>query len=124
MLPRFLVSPDHLTDKTFTLTGSEARHAALVLRKKPGELIELFDGKDQALQGRIDAVSNQEVRGVIVARQAAMAKRMALTLCQGLLKGPKWEWLIEKACEIGVERLVPVISRRTVVQPASGHREA
>ena len=119
MASRFFVPPEQVHHQKFTLLGSEARHAVLVLRKKVGDVIDLFDGKDLSYQGRIESVSPERVEGVIVAKQpAARASKIELILCQALIKGPKWDWLVEKACEIGVSKLVPLITKRTVVKPA------
>jgi 16S rRNA (uracil1498-N3)-methyltransferase len=118
-MPRFLVHPEDIRGQTFTLTGSEARHAALVLRKNPGDTIELFDGKDLSYTGRIQTVSPERIEGMILERQKGVRTSACdLTLYQALIKGPKWDWLVEKACEIGVTRLVPLMTARTIVKPS------
>jgi 16S rRNA (uracil1498-N3)-methyltransferase len=53
---------------------------------------------------------------------AGAAIPIHLTLYQALIKGPKWDWLLEKACEIGVSKVVPVVTRRTVVKVANGEK--
>lgn len=115
-MPRFLISPDHIQGDRFLLTGSEAHHALRVLRKKVGDTLELFDGRDLSFTGKITAVTDSELHGVLVATGAGAKVSVELVLCQGLLKGPKWDWLIEKAAELGVSRLQPLLSKRTVVQ--------
>jgi 16S rRNA (uracil1498-N3)-methyltransferase len=117
---RFYVPPEQINDKRFILLGSEARHAAVVLRKKPGDSIDLFDGEDLSYQGRIDSVTPERVEGLILNERRAATPLVQLVLCQGLLKGPKWDWLVEKSCEIGVTTLVPLLTARTVVKPAKG----
>jgi len=118
-MPRFFVPPEQLYNQKFTLLGSEARHAALVLRKKVGDVIDLFDGKDFSYQGRIESVSADRVAGVILKEiSQPPTLRAELVLCQALIKGPKWDWLVEKACEVGVTRLVPLVTARTVVKPS------
>ncbi len=118
-MPRFFVLPEHIKGKQFTLLGSEAHHATIVLRKKPGDVIDLFDGKDLSYQGRITFVSNERIEGEIVAeKQRPSTASVDLILFQALLKGPKWDWLVEKACEIGVTTLVPITTTRTIVKPS------
>ena len=118
-MPRFLVHPEDVRGQSFALTGSEARHAALVLRKKTGDTIDLFDGKDLSFTGRIQNVSPERVEGVILEKlKDAKASTCDLTLYQALIKGPKWDWLVEKASEIGVTRLVPLLTARTIVKPS------
>ena len=97
-MPRFLVHPEDLRGQTFALTGSEARHAALVLRKKIGDTLDLFDGKDLSYKGRIESISSERVEGVILEIQAkARSSACELILYQALIKGPRWDWLVEKA---------------------------
>ena len=120
MTSRFFVPPEQIAHNRFTLLGSEARHAAVVLRKKPGDLIDLFDGKDLSYQGRIDAVSPERVEGLLLKETKGTSPAVELILCQALIKGPKWDWLLEKACEIGVSKMVPLVTARTVVKPSKG----
>ena len=123
-MPRFYLPPSDLRGKTFTLSGSEAHHAIHVLRKKAGDLIDLFDGKDAAYTGRIESVSDQEIRGSILEEFPAAASPVELTLYQALTRGSKWEWMLEKVCEVGVTRVIPVITQRTLIKlDASGAAE-
>jgi 16S rRNA (uracil1498-N3)-methyltransferase len=115
-MPRFFIPPAAIRGKTFTLSGSEAHHALRVLRKKVGDEIDLFDGKDASYVGRIESVLGDELRGQIVGGVAARPLPVQLTLYQGLARVPKWEWLLEKAAEVGVWRIVPVRTQRAVVK--------
>ena len=123
-MPRFYLPPSSLHGKSFTLSGSEAHHALHVLRKKVGDEIDLFDGKDAAFKGRIDSVDAQEIRGTILEDVSPSALPIQVTLYQALARGPKWEWLLEKACEVGVARVVPVVTQRTLIKlDEAGARE-
>src|SRR5438876_10583696 len=102
-MSRFFVPPEQIKNQRFVILGSEARHASVVLRKKAGDTIDIFDGKDLSYHGRIESVSPERVEGVILNEgRAASVSGIELVLCQGLIKGPKWDWLVEKACEISV----------------------
>jgi len=116
-MPRFFISPDQITNQRFHLAGSEAHHALHVLRKKVGDTIDLFDGKDRSYRGRIDSIQGDEIFGKLV-ETAPKTKSMPfeLRLCPALIKAAKWDWLIEKACEIGVTRLTPLAAARSVVK--------
>src|ERR1035437_4759917 len=108
MTSRFFIPPEQIHNDTFTLTGSEARHAAVVLRKNVGDVIDLFDGKNLSYQGRIETVTPDRIEGVLLSHQeAAHSTGPEVILYQSLIKGPKWDWLVEKACEVGATRLVP-----------------
>jgi len=86
---RFYVPPEQIKDKRFTLLGSEARHAAVVLRKKPGDPIDLFDVKISPIKA-VSIRSLRGVEGLILNERKAASPVIQLVLCQGLLKGPKW----------------------------------
>jgi 16S rRNA (uracil1498-N3)-methyltransferase len=115
-LARFYVPPTAVDGKSFTLSGSEAHHALHVLRKKIGDMIELFDGKDACYAGRIDSIADDQIHGTLMGEAPKRAVPIDVVLYQGLSRSARWEWLLEKACEIGVSRVVPIASRRSVVK--------
>ena len=111
-MPRFYIPPDSIHAQKFFLSGSEAHHALRVLRKKVGDVIYIFDGKDRSYRGRIDSIQGDQVSGTIVEDLPPSSLPVEIVLYQALTRGAKWDWLLEKACEIGVARVVPVLSRR------------
>jgi len=115
-MSRFFIPPTAIRGKSFVLSGSEAHHALNVLRKKVGDAIDLFDGEDLSFRGRIESVVSQEIRGTIVEALPPTSLPVQLTLFQALTRGPKWEWLLEKACEVGVAKVVPVFTQRTLIK--------
>lgn len=116
-MPRFFISPDQISHQRFHLTGSEAHHALHVLRKKVGDTLDLFDGKDRSYRGHIVSIQSDEIFGKLE-ETAPKTEPMPfeLRLCPALIKTAKWDWLIEKACEIGVTRLTPLAAARSVVK--------
>jgi len=123
-LPRFFIPPDQIRGNRFVLNGPEAHHALNVLRKKIGDTIDLFDGKDLSYQGLIELISPDRIEGSLTVTLGGCRMSIHTTLYQALIKGPKWDWLLEKACEIGVGRIVPVVTARSVVKvSASGAGE-
>ena len=117
---RLLVETSLLESDARVLPKDAARHMK-VLRPREGEEFELFDGKGA---WRVYSFSN----GALVAsgglRRESAGMRRALTLFACVTKGSRWDWTIEKATELGVSRIVPVISDRTIVRIAPGEREA
>lgn len=109
--------PAGLTNETLELPESEAHHARAVLRLTPGDDVVVFDGAGAAAAAKIKAVSKSGVvveRGEIE-RQAPGA--IQLTLLTALPKGDRFDWLVEKATELGVNTLQPVLTARSVVNP-------
>lgn len=100
------------------LRGDEARHLSLVLRAKGGELVTLFDGSGAEFAARVTQVKKNEVELEIVERRELSRElSFELTLAVALPKGERQKWLVEKLTELGVTRLVPLITERGVAQP-------
>ncbi len=118
-MPRFFVPPEQIHGERFTLTGSEAHHALHVLRVQSGDRIEIFDGRDSSFVGLVDRVAEDRLEGTLKAsaeRRIQTISPIRITLVQSLIKGPKWDWLVEKASEIGVTALWPLAAARSVVK--------
>lgn len=94
------------------LTGPEARHLTQVLRLRPGDEVEFFDGAGRIARARLEAVEAGRVTarlaGFLRERTAAAPR---LVLAQALLKGKKMDFLAQKANELGVEALLPLVTR-------------
>ena len=121
---RLLVETDLLNDESPTLPPDAARHLK-VLRPKDGEEIELFDGKGK---WRVYSFGNgkDSASPLLAASQTSQTPQTSqtLTLFACVTKGSRWDWTIEKATELGVTRIVPVISDRTIVRIPKGERAA
>ncbi|MCL5022848.1 MAG: 16S rRNA (uracil(1498)-N(3))-methyltransferase [Nitrospirae bacterium] len=99
------------------ITGEKARYLATVLRTRPGDDLEILDGKGHAYAAKVASLSKKE----IVAEVKGMAAHdtespLSLALLQGLLKGEKMEIVIQKATELGVGEIVPAITERSQVR--------
>ena len=140
---RLLVETELLNEESPTLPKDASRHLK-VLRPKDGEEIELFDGKGKWRVYKFCASlkSGQETPRIAPASQLASLGGYAspfcsqsdirtieqsnnsLTLFACVTKGSRWDWTIEKATELGVTRIVPVISERTIVRIPESERAA
>ena len=114
---------DHLAD-TVTLDGPEAHHLARVLRLRVGEVVTAADGgawRPYEVAGtsggrvRLEAAGPAAVEPVL---------RPALAVAFSLTKGDKPELVVQKLTELGVERILPVLSERSVVRPDPGRAAA
>ena len=116
---RLLVPSESLAQDLAVLPQDAVRHLK-VLRPKPGEEIELFDGRGRT---RRYAWSPAGLRACgELATHPAPSSQLTLFAC--VTKGSRWDWTIEKAVELGVARIVPVISDRCIVRLAPGERTA
>ena len=93
------------------MTGDDARHLARVLRAEPGQRYELSDNHSAYL-AEISDISPQRITFRILEPLPAEAPGPAITLFAALIKFDRFEWLVEKATELGVARIVPVSAAR------------
>jgi len=117
-LPRFLISSDALSGSqgTFTLTGGEAHHLSRVRRLGPGSFVELIDGSGVTARAKVIRVNGPEVGLHIVEVLEQQDDRLPIMLIVALLKGDRMAWMIQKATELGVQSICPVITRHTVIK--------
>jgi len=98
------------------LIGTEAHHLIHVMRGKIGDQITLFDGLGAEYACRVSQVGRSEVTLNVGSRQEVNRESsLPLTLAVALPKGDRRRWLVEKAVELGVARLLPVVTQRTIV---------
>lgn len=98
------------------LPDSVAHHATRVLRLKPASPIVLFDGHGLEYPAVLDFQGKQAYAHVGAARRNDNELAGRITLVQGLAASDKMDWIIEKAVELGLTRVVPVRARRSVLQ--------
>ncbi len=121
-MPRVLVAPDALHDDTLTISDRGTLHHLLhVLRLKAGDPLECFDGSGRSYAGRIIRCLPDVLTISIDRRMEEPPPLLRLTLAQALIKPERFEWVIEKATELGVSRIVPIVTSRTTVQRSSGN---
>jgi len=114
---RFYIEPPALDVDEVPLPAALAHRLSRVLRLTPGDTIVLFDGSGFDATARIDALNERAGTATILDRRAGMPEpRTRVHLYQAISKGERFEWLVEKATEIGVARIVPLITARSVVR--------
>ncbi len=116
MTHRFFVAPDRIVGDGATLDGAQSRQVATVLRLGPGDEVTLVaDGVEHAA-----VIEQAEPRRVSLRvrgrRPAAAEPRVALTLALPLLRGDRSEEVIEAVTQLGVSRVIPFTSARSVAR--------
>lgn len=118
MLRRFFVEEIEAKDGLCTIRGSEAKHITRVLRMGRGDRFIIMDGKGARFQAIIESAGHREV---LVTLEKPLPQPspspIEITLCQALLKSRAMDYVIEKTSELGVRRILPFSSERTVVRP-------
>lgn len=113
---RFYLDAEHWTLSEPALDAEESHHLAKVLRAQPGEAVEVFDGTGRLAHARVLAVGKRCVTLTLDTIDVPTPLPLNITLFQAIPKGPRMDWLVEKATEIGVARLVPLVTERCEVR--------
>lgn len=113
--PRLFVGDDLSAGAAITLDQPQSHYLFNVMRRQPGDLVRLFNGRHGEWAARVTAVGKRAV--TLAAEQQSAPQELVpdLWLCAAPLKKGRIDWLVEKACELGVARLQLVTTQRTVV---------
>ncbi|HEX8289900.1 MAG TPA: 16S rRNA (uracil(1498)-N(3))-methyltransferase [Pyrinomonadaceae bacterium] len=111
---RFYATPTQFSDKFISLEADETRHLREVLRLREGACVQIFDGEGREFLCIIEKINKKETRLEIQREIAPPAPEsdLHLTLAVSLLKGEKFDTVVQKAVELGVTALVPLLTKR------------
>jgi 16S rRNA (uracil1498-N3)-methyltransferase len=115
---RFYAPKENFGKETITLSLDETRHLRDVLRLREGEKVKVFDGAGKEFLCAIETIAKKETSLKIIEETAPSAPEsdLDLTLAVALLKGEKFDLVIQKAVELGVCKLVPLNTKRADVR--------
>ncbi len=114
-LIRFYCNP--IVRPQVQLSSAEAHHLSSVRRLKAGEKIELFDGQGGLAVAVIKtATKRKAVLDIEELRVSPYPYKQKIVIAASIAKGQRFDWLIEKCSELGVDRIIPVLFERTVKQ--------
>ena len=115
-MPRFFTQT--ISREGGSITGDDAKHIAKVLRMKIGEELTVCDTKGYDYHCMIESLSDKEVTlKVLSAEESQSEPSVKVHLYQAMPKGDKLELIIQKAVELGVDSITPVMTRRCVSKP-------
>ncbi|MDD4202489.1 MAG: 16S rRNA (uracil(1498)-N(3))-methyltransferase [Candidatus Omnitrophica bacterium] len=115
-MSRFYVPKENIKDNKIFIEGQEAKHVASVMRLCQGDKVVVFDGTGKEYTGFILDINKKRVTVEIVETKISSKVPVSnITLVQSILKKEKMDYIIEKATELGVKEIIPVITDRTVV---------
>ena len=121
-IPRFYCPDLSAVDEVIKLPPDAHRHAVQVLRLKVGAVVRLFNDVGLEVEASLHAVTKREsMATLLTAVPSDNESPLSLTLIQGISRGERMDYTLQKAVELGVNRIVPVITQRCNVQ-LSGQR--
>lgn len=113
----FVDDPGAFSDRSVVITGEDVNHVKNVLRLKENDELIVSDGRGRDYHCRISGITNEEVVADICDICDNFSELSTeITLFQGFPKGDKMELIIQKTVELGATRIVPVMTKRTVVK--------
>ena len=116
-MQNFFIETSPAEDGIIRLSGADVNHMKNVLRMKPGELVQIQDGQGITYTCRISGYEDREaVLEILETKAADTELPSALYLFQGLPKGDKMEWIVQKAVELGAAGIIPFAAGRSVVR--------
>src|SRR5512143_1023525 len=114
--PRFFISPEQVTGESITISGEDVHHIVKVLRMKTGDDLLLCDGRGAEYSAKIARVNKSDITAEVKARSKREIRYPLVTLGQGLPKSDKMDWIVQKATELGVANIIPLVTGRTIVK--------
>src|SRR4030067_1018380 len=113
-MPRIFFPITNLSENQISVTGEKAKYLATILRCKKGDELIVFDGKGNCLRTTILKADKKEIFAEVSETFSCNTESpIDIILVQGLLKGQKMDMVIQKATELGVREIQPVITERS-----------
>ena len=123
-MPKYFTEPENIKDGFIEIFSDEAKHILNVMRMEIGDTLTICDGQSNDYLCRICETGKNCLKAKIEETTKSESEpKTKITLYQGLPKSDKMELIIQKCVEIGVCRIVPVITERAVVKIEKGAKE-
>jgi 16S rRNA (uracil1498-N3)-methyltransferase len=115
---RFFALPESFRDERVLLDSSETRHLRDVLRLNEGDNVVVFDGCGNEYSCTVTGIKKNETELLLICTQepSSPESQLELTLVAAMLKGEKFDLIVQKAVELGVRKLIPLRTKRTDVK--------
>ena len=113
---RFFVNEEQIKFPLIQLSGTENYHLNKVARKKPGDKVWLFDKKGKSYFAKIEETGISHSKLFILKIKERKEPRIRISLAQALVKSKAMDLIIQKSTELGIAKIIPVLSARTIVK--------
>ena len=120
-MPAFFIPSSDIRGVEITLTGDLCHHLRASLRVTAGECLWLTDERRRRYRTEVMEVAQQRMTvRILDQREGPVETGPAVLLAQALLKGDHMDWVVQKASELGVRTILPLIARHGIVRPQAG----
>ena len=120
-MPHFYVKPDNIKNNVFIIDAEQFHYVSNVRRFSAGDEIMIFDGLGNSYKGLIKMSAKDRIEGNILSSSYKM-QEFSINLYTAIPKGDRFEWLIEKAGELGVSEIIPIKTKRSVTTSFSPNK--
>jgi len=117
-MPQFFIHSADIQNSVCVITGSDCGHLKRSRRITSGATIHVRDENGVRYRALVVSVTEDGITLEVSLRAPGPEMRHCLVLCAGILKGSKFDFVIQKSVEIGVSEIIPVITERTISRPA------
>lgn len=117
-VPQFFIKESDICDGKAVISGEDCHHLVNVRRVQTGDLLRLRTESGKGYVGRVTDAGRIKILLTLLEETAASPDLVDISLYMALIKGGNFEFVLQKAVEIGVNRIIPVITSRTVPDPA------
>jgi 16S rRNA (uracil1498-N3)-methyltransferase len=125
MGPRVFVAFDKVVENFATIEGSDVNYLKNVMRLKVGDELSIMDSKSKEYNAKIKSYSNDEIMVELLGEKHPKSEsRVKITIAQGIPKNPKMDLVVQKATELGAQRIVPIKTERSIVKMSEDKEEA
>ncbi len=121
---RFFLPPDRCSGEVFDLGDSDAHHAASVLRLQPREEVVVLNGAGLRIHAWVDSVQKRRVTLRRFSQESIPQTPHPITLIQAVAKPKAMDWILQKATELGVSTLLPIVTDHCVSRPNAAEAES
>lgn len=123
-MARFFVEPEQVFENSISIFGDDVKHISKVLRLRVNEEITVCDKCGNDYECSLQEISSDKVVAKILSKKKNVAEAdIEITLFQGLPKSDKMDLIIQKCVELGISKIVPVITKRAVSRPSDGDKK-
>ena len=113
---RFTIAPERVSGDRVAFDAEETHHLARVLRLGPGDVVTAADGRGGAWHVRLLTLGETATGTIVGAASLAAESPLAISLVQAVPKGDRMETIVRATTELGVARILPALTERTVVR--------
>lgn len=116
-MARFFVNPEQIQNQSIIIKGEDVKHISKVLRLKSGDQITISNGQGIEYECIINNMDKVAVSAAIISSHLSETEpKTKITLFQALTKSDKMDFIIQKAVEVGIHKIVPILTERTIIK--------